>query len=72
MTNRIKSALASQTLTKLPNNTTEQVGADDLRSVLTDYTDSCFRDPAYLIEAGNGRLLLESGDGYLTLEGVTP
>lgn len=66
MTNKVKATLEADTLNLLPDNTSGQITAQSLRSVFTDHVDSCFRDPALLLEAGGGRLLLETGAGYIT------
>lgn len=72
MTSRVEADLQAQINTLLADNTGQNITAGDVRSVMTDLADSCFREPAYLLEDGSGRLLLESGDGYQLLDIGTP
>jgi hypothetical protein len=68
MTSRIQSALEARKTELLPDNTEGGISAEDIRDYFTDLVDSCFRENAIAIEAGNGRLVLESGLGYIALD----
>ena len=68
MTSRIQSALEARKAALLPDNTEGGITAENIRDYFTDLVDSCFRENAILIEAGTGRLVLESGLGYIALD----
>jgi hypothetical protein len=69
MTNRVKSALTAQIVADLPDNTSQQITASDLRSILTDVNDTCFREFAIKRADSTGRLLRAGGGGYVALAG---
>ena len=69
MTNRTQANLTAQLASDIPDNTTQDISASELRSAATDLNDTIFRENAIALSDDSGRILLQQG-GYL-LRGFT-
>ena len=64
MTNLTKAELTAQLAAIIPNNSTQEVSAADMREACTNLNNAIFRSDAIALEDATGRILLEQG-GYL-------